>query len=34
MSRLIDSLIQDCKALGIEIMPPDKLAALVGEWDA
>lgn len=34
MSRLIDSLIQDCKALDIETMPPDKLSALVGEWDA
>lgn len=34
MSRLIDSLIQDCKALDIETLPPDKLAALVGEWDA
>lgn len=34
MSRLIDNLVQDCKALDIETMPPDKLAALVGEWDA
>jgi len=34
MSRLIDSLIQDCKALDIETLPPDKLAAMVGEWDA
>lgn len=34
MSRLIDNLIQDCKALDIETMPPDKLAALIGEWDA
>lgn len=32
MSRLIDNLVQDCKALGIETMPPYKLAALVEEW--
>lgn len=32
MSRLIDSLIQDCKALDIETMTPDKLALLVEEW--
>lgn len=34
MSRLIDGLIQDCKALDIETLPPDKLAVMVGEWDA
>lgn len=33
MSRLIDNLVQDCKAVGIETMPPDKLAALLGEWE-
>lgn len=33
MSRLIDNLIQDAKAVGIETMPPDKLAALLGEWE-
>lgn len=32
MSRLIDSLVQDCKALEIETMPPDKLAALLEAW--
>lgn len=32
MSRLIDALVQDCKALDIETLPPDKLAALVEEW--
>ena len=32
MSRLIDNLIQDAKAVGIETMAPDKLAALLGEW--
>jgi hypothetical protein len=34
MSKLIDLAVQDCKALGIETMPPYKLAALLGEWDA
>lgn len=33
MSRMIDNLIQDAKAVGIETMPPDKLAALLGEWE-
>ena len=33
MSRLIDGLVQDCRAVGVETMPPDKLAALVGGWD-
>lgn len=33
MSRLIDNLIQDAKAVGIETMAPDKLAALLGEWE-
>lgn len=31
MARLIDNLVQDCKAVGIETLPPDKLAALVGQ---
>ena len=34
MSVLIDHLIQDCKALEIETLPPDKLALLMEEWDA
>lgn len=34
MARLIDSLIQDCKALDIETLSPEKMALLVGEWDA
>lgn len=33
MSRLIDGLIQDCKALNIETLPPDKLSAMVEAWD-
>lgn len=32
MSRLIDNIVQDCKALGIETKPPDELASLLGEW--
>ena len=29
MSRLIDNLVQDCKALGIETMTPEKLSLLM-----
>lgn len=32
MSRLIDAVVIDCKELGIETMPPDKLAALKEDW--
>lgn len=32
MSRLIDSIVQDCKDLGIETLPPEKLAAMKEEW--
>ena len=32
MSRLIDSLVQEAKSLGIETMPPDELAALLEAW--
>lgn len=32
MSRLIDNIVQDCKALGIETLTPDKLALLKEEW--
>lgn len=32
MSRMIDNLIQDCQAVGIETMPPDELAALLEGW--
>lgn len=34
MSRLIDNLVQDCKALDIETLTPDKLALLKDAWDA
>lgn len=32
MSRLIDLLVQDCKIQNIETLPPEKLAAMKGEW--
>lgn len=32
MSRLIDGIVQDCKALGIETLTPEKLALLKEEW--
>lgn len=32
MSRLIDGTVQEAKQLGIETLPPHKLAALVEEW--
>lgn len=33
MSRLIDNLVQDCKACGIETLTPDELIKLKGEWE-
>lgn len=30
MSRLIDAIVQDCKAVGIETLTPDELARLEG----
>lgn len=32
MSRLIDSVIEDCRALNIETMPPAELDMLLKEW--
>lgn len=32
MSRLIDSIVADCEAVGIETMTPDKIALLKEEW--
>lgn len=32
MSRLIDGTVQEARQLGIETLPPYKLAALVEEW--
>lgn len=34
MSRLIENLVQDCKALGIETLSPEKLSAMTEAWDA
>ena len=34
MSQLIDNLVQDCKALDIEVLTPEKLALLKEAWDA
>ena len=34
MSRLIDSLIQDCKALDIETLSEEKLSAMMEGWNA
>lgn len=34
MAVLIDNLVQDCKALDIETLTPDKLALLKEVWDA
>jgi hypothetical protein len=32
MSRLIDNIVQDCKAVGIETMTPEQLQLLKEEW--
>lgn len=32
MSRLIDSIVEDCKTVGIETLTPDKLAMLKEDW--
>lgn len=34
MGRLIDLIIEECKAQDIEYLPPDKLAAMLEDWDA
>lgn len=33
MARFIDHLIEDCWALGIETLPPDRLQSLLEAWD-
>lgn len=33
MGRLIDEVVQDCKDLEIETLPPYKLDALIGAWN-
>lgn len=32
MSRLIDAVVQDCKAVGIETMTPRELEQMLGAW--
>lgn len=32
MARFIDGIVQDCKAIGIETLPPDKLDAMMEGW--
>ena len=34
MSRLIDNIVEDCRALGIETLTPEKLAAMKEGWNA
>lgn len=34
MSRLIDNTVADCRAVGIETLPPWKLEAMLGQWEA
>lgn len=34
MSRLIDNLVEDCRALDIETLPPDRLNSMLEAWDA
>lgn len=34
MSRLIDNMVQDCQAVGIETRTPEQLAQLVSLWEA
>ena len=34
MSRLIDGLVDECKALGIETLPPDELARMMADYEA
>lgn len=33
MSILIDRLVQDCKSLDIETLPPERLSAMLEEWN-
>lgn len=33
MSRLIENIVQDCKAVGVETMPPEELKRLIERWD-
>jgi hypothetical protein len=33
MSRLIDNLVQDCKAIGIETKSPKEIESMLKEYD-
>ena len=33
MSRLIDYIIDECRSVGIETLPPEKLKSMLREWD-
>lgn len=33
MSRLIDTLVQDCKSIGIETKPKEEIESLLKEWN-
>lgn len=33
MSRLIDLIVQDCKAIGIETLTPQEIASMLDTWD-
>lgn len=33
MSRLIDHIVQDCKAVGIETRSPDEIASILAMWE-
>lgn len=32
MSRLIDNIVQECRALDIETLPPEKIAVMIDDW--
>lgn len=32
MSTLIDGIVQEAKAVGVETMPPEELARMIGRW--
>ena len=34
MSALIDLVVQECQEQDIEVLPPHKIAGMLGEWDA
>jgi hypothetical protein len=32
MSRLIDNIVQDCKAVGVQVMTPNEIADMMSKW--